>query len=179
MNHCWYPSILVLQFCYIRIKWKKAKLLSCVQLFATPWTVAYQASASMVFSRQVYWSGLPFPSLGDLLIPGIKPRFTTQVSGIVGRHFTLWISREALTFYSINEMLFSIVLVVWSFWEKAETSDLSEIVSVNHDTSLYTFSRTGAVGSQELQIKIWVTLMLEKGNVGSVLLSHQDSNIIF
>ena len=42
-------------------------------LFATPWTVAYQAPPSMGFSRQVYWSGLPFPSPGDLPDPGIKP----------------------------------------------------------------------------------------------------------
>ena len=41
---------------------KKVKSLSCVQLFATPWTVAYQASLSMGFSRQGYWSGLLFPS---------------------------------------------------------------------------------------------------------------------
>ena len=41
-------------------------LLSCVQLFATPWTVACQASLSKEFSRQEYWSGLPFPSPGDL-----------------------------------------------------------------------------------------------------------------
>ena len=39
----------------------KGKLLSPVQLFATPWTVAYQAPLSMGFSRQEYWSGLPFP----------------------------------------------------------------------------------------------------------------------
>ena len=38
----------------------KVKSLSCVQLLATPWTVAYQASPSMGFSRQEYWSGLPF-----------------------------------------------------------------------------------------------------------------------
>ena len=44
---------------------------SC-QLFATPWTVAYQAPLSMGFSRQEYWSGLPFPSPGDLLNPGIE-----------------------------------------------------------------------------------------------------------
>ena len=50
------------------------KLLSCVQLFATPWTVAHQAPPSMEFSRQEYWSGLPFPSPGDLPDPGIKPR---------------------------------------------------------------------------------------------------------
>ena len=48
--------------------------LSCVWLFATPWTVAYQAPLSMKFSRQEYWSGLPFPPLGDLLNPGIEPR---------------------------------------------------------------------------------------------------------
>ena len=45
-----------------------------VQLFATPWTVAYQASPSMGFSRQEYWSGLPFPSPGDIPDPGIEPR---------------------------------------------------------------------------------------------------------
>ena len=49
------------------------KSLSRVLLFATPWTVAYQAFPSMGFSRQEYWSGLPFPSPGDLLNPGIKP----------------------------------------------------------------------------------------------------------
>ena len=50
------------------------KLLSRVQLLATPWTVAYQAPPSMGFSRPGYWSGLPFPSPGDLPNPGIKPR---------------------------------------------------------------------------------------------------------
>ena len=44
----------------------KVKSLSHVQLFVTPWTVAYQASQSMEFSRQGYWSGLPLPSPGDL-----------------------------------------------------------------------------------------------------------------
>ena len=44
-------------------KWKvKVKSLSCVQLSATPWTAAYQAPPSMEFSRQEYWSGVPFPS---------------------------------------------------------------------------------------------------------------------
>ena len=46
---------------------------SRVQLFATSWTVARQASLSMGFSRHEYWSGLPFPSPGDLPDPGIKP----------------------------------------------------------------------------------------------------------
>ena len=46
---------------------------SHVQLFATLWTVARQAPLSMGFSRQEYWSGLPFPFPGDLLDPGIEP----------------------------------------------------------------------------------------------------------
>ena len=45
---------------------------SCVQLFTTPWIVAHQASLSIEFSRQEYWSGLPFPSPGDLPNPGIE-----------------------------------------------------------------------------------------------------------
>ena len=49
------------------------KLLSCVQLFVTPWTVAYHAPLSMGFSRQEYWSGLPFPSSEDLPNPGMEP----------------------------------------------------------------------------------------------------------
>ena len=52
----------------------KVKLLSRVQLFATPWTVTHQAPLSMGFSRQEYWSGLPLPSPGDLPNPGIEPR---------------------------------------------------------------------------------------------------------
>ena len=51
----------------------EVKSLSRVRLFATPWTVAYQASPSMAFSRQEYWSGLPFPSPGDFPDPGIEP----------------------------------------------------------------------------------------------------------
>ena len=47
---------------------------SCVRLLAIPWTIAYQAPLSMGFSRQKYWSGLPFPSPGDLPDPGIEPR---------------------------------------------------------------------------------------------------------
>ena len=50
----------------------KVKSFSCVQLFRTPWAVAYQAPPSMGLSRQKYWSGLPFPSPGDLPNPGIK-----------------------------------------------------------------------------------------------------------
>ena len=51
----------------------KVNSLSHVRLFATPWTVTYQAPLSMGFSRQECWSGLPFLSLGDLPDPGIEP----------------------------------------------------------------------------------------------------------
>ena len=63
---------------------KKVKSLRCVWLFATLWTVAYQAPPSMGFSRQEYWSGLPFPSAGDLSNTGIEPASPT----LAGRFFT-------------------------------------------------------------------------------------------
>ena len=53
------------------------KSLSHVRLFVTPRTVTYQAFPSVGFSRQEYWSGLPFPSLEDLPDPRIKPRSPT------------------------------------------------------------------------------------------------------
>ena len=57
----------------LSVKWSEVKSLSRVQLFATPRTVAYQAPPSLGFSRQEYWSGLPFLSPGDLPNPGIEP----------------------------------------------------------------------------------------------------------
>ena len=51
----------------------KLKFLSRFRLFATPWTVVYQALLSMGYSRQEYWNGLPFPSPGDLPNPGTEP----------------------------------------------------------------------------------------------------------
>ena len=67
------------------------QLLSRVWLFATPWTVAYQASPSMGFSRQEYWSGLPFPSPGG----SSQPRDQTWVSHIAGGGFTVWATKES------------------------------------------------------------------------------------
>ena len=56
---------------------KKVKSLSHVQFFVTPWIVDYQTPLSMEFSRQRYWSGLPFPSPGDFPDPGIEPASPT------------------------------------------------------------------------------------------------------
>ena len=61
-------------FILLSMKKLEVKLLSRVRLFATPWTVAHQAPPSMGFSRQEYWSGLPFPSPGDIPDPGIESR---------------------------------------------------------------------------------------------------------
>ena len=69
---------------------------SCIQRFATLWTVARQAPLSMGLSRQEYWSRLPFPSPGDLPNPGIKPTSLTSPA-LAGRFFTISAAWEALT----------------------------------------------------------------------------------
>ena len=76
--HCYWslgsPSLVNPASFSISTLWKvKVKSLSHVRLLATPWTVAYKAPLSMGFFRQEYWSGLPFPSPGDLPNPGIDP----------------------------------------------------------------------------------------------------------
>ena len=62
--------------CHLPNMWIRSspqgKLLSHVQLFVTPWTVARQAPLSVGFSRQEYWSGLPFPSPSIILVSGMK-----------------------------------------------------------------------------------------------------------
>ena len=68
-------TILKLIFVSHRVQKMSAYMcvLSGVQLFVTPWTVAHQGPLSMEFSRQEYWSGLPLPSPGELPKPGIEP----------------------------------------------------------------------------------------------------------
>ena len=69
--------------------------LSRIQLFVTPWTVAHQAPLSTGFSRQEYWSGLPFPPAGDLPNSGIKPVSLASLA-LAGRFFTTSTTWEAL-----------------------------------------------------------------------------------
>ena len=71
-------------FASVNLEIVAIQALSHVQLFATPWTIARQIPLSMGFPRQEYWSGLPFPSSGDLPTQGSRPRDRTQVS-CVGR----------------------------------------------------------------------------------------------
>ena len=72
------------------IKWKRQSL-SRVRLFGIPWAVVCQDPLSMEFSRQEYWSGVPFPSPGDLPDPGIKSWSPAYEGGF----FTFWATREA------------------------------------------------------------------------------------
>ena len=65
--------VIAVEFWEDRCTESEVKLLSRVRLFATPWAVTYQAPPPMGFSRQEYWSGLPFPSPRELSNPGIEP----------------------------------------------------------------------------------------------------------
>ena len=81
----------------------KVKSLSRVQLLVTSWTVAHQATLSMGFSRQEYWSGLPFPSPGDLPDPGIEPRSPAlQADALTSE------PKWATSSYSIQSLLISL-----------------------------------------------------------------------
>ena len=93
-----------------------AQSLSCVQLFVTSWTVACQAPLSMGFSRQEHWSGLPFPSPGDLPKPGLK---STSLAWPVGSlpphhlgspHTTLDLSQEVFCLLLLT-VYYSLVLL--------------------------------------------------------------------
>ena len=75
---------------------------------ANPWTVACQAPPSMGFSRQEYWSGLPFPSPGDLPDPEIEPLSTC----IIGRRFIL---SHLSHFYFLIVVVFDILVL--SLWD--------------------------------------------------------------
>ena len=73
------------QICNVYACMKRNSVSHCyAQLFVTPWTVAYQAPPSKEFSREEYWSGLPFPSPGDLPDPGIESGFPAlQVDSVL------------------------------------------------------------------------------------------------
>ena len=75
-------------------------MLSHVQLFVVPWTIAQQALLSIEFSRQEYWSGLPFPIPQDLPDPGIEP-MTLESPALAGRFFTTGATWEAPNIYKI------------------------------------------------------------------------------
>ena len=79
---------------YLSISMCVCSVVGHVQLFATPWNVAHQASLSMEFSRQKYWSRLPFPSPGNLPYPAIEPSFLMSPV-LAGGFFTTSATWEA------------------------------------------------------------------------------------
>ena len=87
-------------------------MLSHFRLFATPWTVAHQAPLSMEFSRQGYWSGLPFPPPGDLPDPGIKPE-SLAFPALAGGFFTTE-QPGKLWYYIIQPFLFCVFCLLWA-----------------------------------------------------------------
>ena len=75
--------------CEILVRW----IFSVVSdSFTTPWTVFHQAPLSMEFSRQEYWSGLPFPPPGHLLNPGMEP----ASPALTGRFLYCWATKQAV-----------------------------------------------------------------------------------
>ena len=88
-----------------------AQSLTHVQLFVTLWTVAHQASLSMKFPRQEYWNGLPFPSPGDLLNPGIES-MSPASPALAGRFFTTEPPGKSLR--SLRVMLIPAIALVYS-----------------------------------------------------------------
>ena len=77
----------LLKLCAVR-----AKSLSYVRVFVTPWTLARQAPLSVGFSRQEYWSGLPCPPAGELPDPGIRPAslMSSALAGVLFIISTIW-----------------------------------------------------------------------------------------
>ena len=96
--------------------------LSCVQLLAIPWTVAHQAPLSLRFPRQEYWSGLPFPSPGDLPNPGLLCLLHWQADSLSLCHlgslkqfyypFFFFLSAKKRTCSHIFKWMFSSVLLL-------------------------------------------------------------------
>ena len=101
------------------LEWKMTFecVLSCVRLFATPWSVAPQAPLSMGFSRQESWSGWPFPPPGDLPNPGIKPHPLHLSPALAGGFFTTSATREVFTDSFLRfQMVLSMVIRMWSLF---------------------------------------------------------------
>ena len=111
-------------------------MLSCVQLFVTPWTVAHQAPLSMEFSQQEYWSSLAFPTPGDLPYLEIKPlSFGSPV--LAGRFFTTRATWETLkavqnSCYIFQVRSFSHPKMIISHYLEAFSSFFPVLISVDN-----------------------------------------------
>ena len=149
--HCWWECW---QYSHLEDSWAvsyhtkvNVKSLSRVQLFATPWTVAYQAPP---FSRQDHWSGLPFPSPGDLPDVGIEPRSPAlQADSLPSEPFSLNTlntllsygpaivllgihSKELSTYVHTKSgtwMFTAVLLIIANTWKQPRYSSLGECIN--------------------------------------------------
>ena len=97
--------------------------------FAIPWTVACQATLSVEFSRQEYWSGLPFPSPGDLSDPGLKYYFIYfHLISLLSYHIQGWLS-PFLPQISLPTCVFESISFLWQ--------DLTHIMITTHQHPLF------------------------------------------
>ena len=111
----------------------KVKSLSRVRLFVTPWTVAYQVPPSMGFSRQECWSGLPFPSPGDLPNPGIEPgssalqadTLPSEPTCVANHHKYKQLKTRQINTLLHNKSLAYVSLVLHSGFSKADIKVLT------------------------------------------------------
>ena len=126
------------------------KSLSRVRLFATPWTVAYQAPPSMGFSRQEYWSGLPFPSPGDLPDPGIE-----WVSRIPGRRFNLWATREAFVLRATPQ---NRPRLPRAFWRSESRREREELQPCSHPEAPLTPSPSAMKPQMKTEVYVCVCM---------------------
>ena len=143
-TYSWPASGVGGMFIQIRINYTWVRVLvsvsashfSRVWLFATLWTVACQAPPSVVFSRQEYWSGLPFPSSADLPYPGIEPGNlpgpwieprSLMSPALAGGFFTTRATWEAQTWvYSEN-----ITEVIWAIFNFLVAMLKNKLVKLN------------------------------------------------
>ena len=110
-------------------------MLSCIWLFVTPWTVASQTPLSMEVSRQEYWSGLPFPSPGNLPDPGIKPASPASPA-LAGGFFTTAPAGKPLTY--TKRVL---TTIFWSWYlVKSGLRSPKSIISQLHSLHLFPYS---------------------------------------
>ena len=89
-------------------------MLTPVQLFATSWTVAHHAPLSMEFSSQEYWSGLPFPTAGDIPDPGIEPSFLAPPA-LAGGFFTTVLPSRKPQLGSLVKLAYETVTIRYIF----------------------------------------------------------------